>query len=306
MTSRRRRILLLTTLALTAAWLVASAFVAWRLTRRPAPRSVAELPTKLAIDVESLSLQTSDGEELGAWFVPCERATAAAIVLHGYGESRRASRPEIELLHRRGLYVLAITLRGHGDSSGATLDFGYSSRLDVLAAIDWMADRSPDLPIYLVGRSYGAASILYAAPDLDSRVAGLLLEQPYRDLQAATWHRLEARLWPGFDVLAYEGLRLWSGAFLDVPTATLAPIDFAGRLPADLPVVVIVGGNDRRAPPRETRELAENTPRLVEFVEFPGAGHVSLLKADPTRYEAALDRLLSVPPQQVGLPSARN
>ncbi|MCA9247549.1 MAG: alpha/beta fold hydrolase [Planctomycetales bacterium] len=274
------------------AWLIVSAIVAWRLTHRFAPPAAEPAPQVDWARFEELRLETTDGESLGAWLVRHETPVGSALVLHGIRGSRSGGRALIKRLHGHRLNVLAITLRGHGDSTGDVIDFGYGSRFDVTAGIDALRRECPEKPVFVFGQSLGAAAVLYAADHLDDRVAGVLLEHPYRDLNSAVWHRLSMHLPPGFDYLAYAGLRIWEPVFLTVPSNELAPQNYISKLPASLPVVLLNGAEDRRAPVEETRELGARAPRLLQFIEVPQVGHVPLSGAAPKLYDEAVDLLL--------------
>ena len=91
--------------------------------------------------------------------------------------------PVMQWLAEAGFTALAISLRGHGDSTGDVIDFGWSARYDVAAAVAFLEKECPQQPIYIVGRSMGAAAAIFAAGELKDRVAGYFLEQPYKDLR---------------------------------------------------------------------------------------------------------------------------
>ena len=81
----------------------------------------------------------------------------------------------------------------------------------------------PQQPIYVVGRSLGAAAAIFSAEELKGQIAGYFLEQPYKDLKSAVWCRVHYHLPPGLDWFAYFGLRLWAPVFLPIsPDADLA------------------------------------------------------------------------------------
>jgi alpha/beta superfamily hydrolase len=71
-----------------------------------------------------------------------------------------------------GLPALRFNFRGVGRSQG-THAYGVGERDDVRAAVDYLAGRFPQLPVYLMGFSFGAWVGL-AAGTYDPRVAGLV------------------------------------------------------------------------------------------------------------------------------------
>jgi hypothetical protein len=61
--------------------------------------------------------------------------------------------------------VLRFNFRGTGKSEG-DYDDGQGELLDALAAVRWMRDRYPDLPLWLAGFSFGAAIAIRAAVEI--------------------------------------------------------------------------------------------------------------------------------------------
>ena len=228
-------------------WLGSSGFVAWRFTRRNSPPVSEPPPIVTWAAVEGHRLSTNDNQQIGAWLVRGKPGKSCVLLLHGNGGSRGSMLPVLEMLVNADYTVLSISLRAHGDSTGEINDFGWSRRYDVVAAVDFLHDEFPGRPIFVLGRSLGAAAAVFAANDLDRRVAGYFLEQPYKDLRSAVWTRLQNRLPPVVDWIAYGGLRAWSPVFLPVPLDRLSPEERITDIPTAVPVVIVTGSADRHA-----------------------------------------------------------
>jgi pimeloyl-ACP methyl ester carboxylesterase len=133
-----------------------------------------------AAEREIVTFETFDGQVIHGDYYPCkatETDVPMVILLHMYRSDRSAFAPLIQPLHEAGLAVLAIDLRGHGESATdetrtrimaaetAVFEEMYE---DVRAAYDWLAkqegiDRSR---FALVGASVGCSIALdYAAED---------------------------------------------------------------------------------------------------------------------------------------------
>ena len=142
------------------------------------------VPTVAWGTFEPQRLKTTDGQELGAWLVRGKGRKGSVLVVHGIGNSRRGMLPLVRMLAEEHYTVLAISLRCHGDSTGTVNDAGWSARHDVVAGVEFLSRRCPGEPVYVVGESMGAAAAIFAAGQLQDRVAGYFLEQPYKDLHS--------------------------------------------------------------------------------------------------------------------------
>jgi len=154
----KRRVLIIVVLAGLVIWTAASAVVTWKFTRRSGPPFPEPLPEVAWAKVEGHHLETSDGQQLGAWLARGDPQKGCVLMLHGNGRSRRQMLPVMQSLGEARFTVLAIGLRAHGDSTGEINDFGWSARHDVAAAVEFLRKECPQRPIYVVGRSLGAAT----------------------------------------------------------------------------------------------------------------------------------------------------
>lgn len=240
--------------ALVAVWLASSVFVAHKFTRRPHPLTAEPPPAVTWAAIESVRLKTSDGLNLGAWYMPGKADGPSVLVLHGFRESRGHNLQLAEMLVKEGCNVLAVSMRAHGDSDGDYNDIGYSARHDVVSAVDWLEKRRPDKPVFVQGTSMGAAAAIYAAEELQIRVRGYILECPYRDIRSAVRTRTSAYLpWPlGF--IAYAGLNLVGPIFMpDIDR--MSPLNAVSSIPETVPVIVMAGGCDNRTARRREGDL---------------------------------------------------
>ena len=78
---------------------------------------------------------------------------AAVVLLHGAGSTRSNVLDQAAVLARHGFGVLIIDARGHGDSAGRAMDFGWHGDADVAAA----PATSPTAPTSTPGASASSA-----------------------------------------------------------------------------------------------------------------------------------------------------
>ena len=179
--------------------------------------------------------------------------------------------------------VLMLTMRAHGDSTGAKNDFGYSAKHDVIAAVDELKRRNPRQRIVVLGQSLGAAAALFAAKDLGNRVDGYILECPYQNLDMAVRNRTRAKLPPVLDWLAYAGLETVAPVMLpDKPK--IDPAAAAETVPAGIPVLIFAGGCDDRATPAEAQEIARRLGPRARVETFADARHLGCLHCNAANY----------------------
>ncbi len=269
-------------------WLATSAVATWILVRRHRPRYLEPIAAEDSKRFQDLRVSTRDGADLGAWFVPAPHADVAVLVLHGQGGSRTIEAPDVRFFADHGLAVLCPSLRAHGDSSGDWNDFGWSARADVVACVDELQHRVPGVPILVFGRSLGAVAAIYAGEELGTRVAAYVLEAPYRDLAAATRHRLDVRLAPPLNGIAYLGLRLWAPIFMSVGVNDLRPIDRVPAIPREVPITFVSGTDDDLAPLAEVAEIRGRCAGHATLVAFPGGTHVDVTGGDAERFRSTL------------------
>jgi uncharacterized protein len=268
-------------------WLLVSLTVVYRLTHRPRPRFEEPAPHITWGLLEDHRIKTSDGEQLGAWFLDGRNNSPSVLVLHGNKGSRINSLSRAEIFASVGCAVLMISFRAHGDSSGNYHDVGFSARHDVCTAIDFLEARRPGRPVLVVGTSMGAAAAVFAAGTLDHRVQGYILESPYQDLKTAAWNRTDVYLPPVLSHVAYLGLRAVGPLFLP-NLDKISPLNAISRIPQDVPVLILAGDADRLARPAEAQSLYDQVAAHGRLVLFPGAGHHDLPGSAPDLFKRTL------------------
>lgn len=145
----------------------------------PAPKAPAK-PAGPFLPGEPVELKTVDGWALKAMFAPSVPGKMTLLLLHGTGQRKEDWKRLAFPLIRAGYGVMAVDLRGHGDSrvspSGEELtwkklratptanDFADMSR-DAEAAVGWLAGQGvPEDSIGLIGSEVGGSiAIRYAA-----------------------------------------------------------------------------------------------------------------------------------------------
>lgn len=238
-----------------------------RLVYFPDPSPVP--PAAEVIDgARDVTLQTSDGLELGAWFVPA-RAGAnlglAVLLAPGNGGNRAGRAGLASELSRRGLAVLVLDYRGYGGNPGSPSEEGLAA--DALAGALALEELGypPTRTIYF-GESLGTGVV--AALHDDRPGAGLILRSPFTDLADVGAHH-----YPWLPVRMVLRDRF---PVIDVISRTAAP------------VTVIYGDRDSIVPSALSARVADSAPNLVERLVLEGADHNDPVMFGPAVAEAVL------------------
>jgi uncharacterized protein len=197
-------------------------------------------------------LETDDGLELGAWFLPAGSGDAPAVlVANGNGGSRDLRAPLARALGEAGLAVLLFDYRGYGGNPGEPTEEGLAR--DVRAARQFLVDDAgvPADRLLYFGESLGAAVVTELATEHPP--AGLVLRSPFVDLASVA--RVHYPLLPARALLRDRFPVAEQLAGLDVPTT------------------VVLGTADSIVPPEQSRAVAEAAARLHDVVEVAGADH---------------------------------
>ncbi len=129
----------------------------------------AVLPNREAVGdapegFEEVTLTTADGVTLAGWYRPPDNGVAI-VLLHGAGGSRESVRPYAAFLAQQGFGILALDLRGHGESGGKTNKLGWQGSEDVGAAVSFLTTQADVQIIGGLGLSMGGEVLLGAAAD---------------------------------------------------------------------------------------------------------------------------------------------
>jgi pimeloyl-ACP methyl ester carboxylesterase len=233
----------------------------------------------------AVTLATDDGLALQAWYAPPDNG-AAIILIHGAGSSRETLRPYAALLRRHGYGVLALDLRGHGQSGGRTNRFAWQGSRDVSAAVAFLALQPEVAAIGGLGLSAGGEALLGAAaasPQIKAIVADGATQRCTAELLALESERPLVRNFTAR--VMYASVQLLSGE--DPPAPLLAEMLRSGSTA----FLWIAGG-------AEPQEVAFNQLFAASLGDrgalwvAPGAGHVGALAAYPDEYEDRISAFL--------------
>jgi pimeloyl-ACP methyl ester carboxylesterase len=226
---------------------------------------------------KGVTLRAADGVDLEAWYRPPVNGTAI-VLLHGAGGSRQTVRLYAEMLADHGYGVLAVDMRGHGESGGRANRLGWGT-LDVGAAVDYLEARSDVTSIGGLGISAGGEVLLGAAsqyPAIGAIVADGATRRSTEELLALESERPLVRNFTAR--VMYATVRLLTG---DTPPEPL----LSSMVEATSTRFLLIAGGANDLEVRFNELFAETVgPRATLWVA-PGASHTGAFSRYPDEYE---------------------
>lgn len=219
---------------------------------RPRRQAVDFSSAEWGLTPERMRFQSRDGIGLAALLMRSPTSRATVILVHGHGTSKEAALPVAAMLYP-AFHVLALDVRGHGESDGSFTSVGYLERLDVIAAADWIAAELGG-PIGVAGVSMGAAAAILAAAEHPA-LAAIVADSGFTTLRevvaTAAWRRGYPRpLTPLLAELTCRTLALQQG----YPVTAPDPIRAIGRI-TPRPLLVMHGATDSLCPVEHANRL---------------------------------------------------
>ena len=106
------------------------------------------------------------------------------VVAHGYMNTKEFMAPQIKMFHDAGVNVLAPDDRGHGQSQGNYIGYGWPDRLDYLKWINQIIKKQgQQSQIALYGVSMGGATVMYLSGEkLRSQVKSIVEDCGYTSI----------------------------------------------------------------------------------------------------------------------------
>ena len=225
-------------------------------------------PAKLGLQAQRVRLTGPRSSELDALWLPAQ-GTARGTVLQVHGNAANLSNhlPLVSWLPAAGYNVLAFDYRGYGASTGTPSLGGIVD--DTLSAMAWLRAR-PDVGaqgFVVLGHSLGGATATRAVTRSPEGVRLLVLDSPLSSYRGMAADAARRAAWP---------VRLLAPlATLDLPTAQDDPLQAIPHLA--VPLLVLVGLDDRVVPPTRGEALWAAAPQPKTLRRIEGGQHIDAL-----------------------------
>ncbi len=120
-------------------------------------RELIATPAAINLPFEELTLRTTDGVGIHAWYVPGRKTASTLLFCHGNAGNISHRLDSLRIFHQLGLSVLIFDYRGYGHSEGTPSEAG--TYRDAEAALRYLTEQRgvPVQDIVFFGRSLGGA-----------------------------------------------------------------------------------------------------------------------------------------------------
>ncbi len=292
--------------ATVSAYLGASAAFALRMSRRSRRMPLHDDPSSVGLPYRDVSFSSrrdyADPEHvLRGWLIlppgvettPVERGSRWLVIVHGDGTNRADPQAGAmglaKAMWELGFGVLMFDLRGCGESADGDFTGGWTERLDVLGALDYLVWLGVDRTrIGVLGFSLGgvAAALACANPGVAGAVVA---DSAYSDFWSIVKQRSGMVSWVA--ELVRPGMDLMLQMLVGYRLGEVSPEQNVSEF--DTPMLVIHGERDGYVPVVHARRLGKALGISQSDIDggdceglwiVPDAGHAQAFRTDPEGY----------------------
>jgi len=237
-----------------------------------------------------------DGTEIDAWVLKASGEGVNSLrgtvgVLHGLCDSKVTYMRLARDLTRKGFDVVLIDLRAHGRSSGKQVTYGALEKHDVKRVLDrLLAEKTIGEPLYLMGKSIGAATAIQCAA-IEPRIRGVVALAPYRDMRSVCWRFVKTRLAPFMSAEDFEKVLARAGEIGKFDPAEASTLDAIRKVAC--PVLLMHGRLDTIIPHEDSQVLYAAAAGSKALEVIPYLGHVGLLFGREGKVVEAIEQVAS-------------
>ncbi|EXJ23142.1 hydrolase of the alpha/beta superfamily [Alkalibacterium sp. AK22] len=247
-----------------------------------------------SVEKKTLTIRSTDNLTLAGLLIPqAEETQKVAIIAHGYNGSNKDMAPWAKLYYDLGFSLLLPDARGHGDSEGDYIGFGWHERMDYLKWIDQIIEKfGQDVEVILYGLSMGAATVMNVSGEtLPSNVKAIIEDCGYSSVSKEMAHQLKTM----YKLPQYPFIPMTS-----LITKVKAGYWFGEASPeeqvkkATTPMLFIHGDEDDFVPTHMAYELYHSAASPKELYIAVGAKHGYAYVADKVMYQNRVKHFLNL------------
>ncbi|MWV46420.1 alpha/beta fold hydrolase [Paenibacillus sp. HJL G12] len=238
-------------------------------------------------------MDSDDGIRLKGYYLAASKPSDKTVIIaHGYSGNATQMSGYARMYHEDlGYNILLPDARGHGESDGNYIGFGWPERKDIVKWIQRVLDvNGADTQMVLHGVSMGGATVMMTSgEDLPSNVKAIVEDCGYTSVKDELTFQLK-RMYhlPAFPIVETTSLltKMRAGYFFGEASA-LEQIK-----KSKTPTLFIHGDNDTFVPTEMVHQVYENSPVEKELYIVPKAGHGEAYRMDPVKYEQVVSAFI--------------
>lgn len=234
----------------------------------------------------------NEEENMSAYFVPSKVGSSNVVIIsHGYKGNGETMANYAKMFYDKGYNILLPDDRGHGESAGKYISFGWLDRLDYLKWIAKVIERvGVKSKIVLFGVSMGAATVeMLSGENLPPQVKCLIADCGYSSIHEELTYLLKQQFhlpkYPFYPLVSTINHRRL-GYYLDDISST------EQLKKNNLPIFFIHGEKDDYVPSYMALENYRATNSAKELWIVKGASHAESYWINPSKYKKHIDDYL--------------
>lgn len=246
------------------------------------------------VKYENIKILSHDVLKLNGYYLKSkEESDVTVIIVHGYTSQGKHMGFFAEFYYEDlGFNVLMPDLRGHGESEGNYIGFGWHDRLDLIQWIDYIIQtKGKNERIILHGISMGAATVLMTSGEkLPTNVRVIISDCAYSSVDGIlTYQARKMYKLPKYPLIPATSFicRLRSGYNFKEASA------IKQVKKCSLPILFIHGDKDEFVPTSMAYELYNTLEGNKDLLIVKGAGHGNSYAINQAKYEKTVKEFLS-------------
>lgn len=233
---------------------------------------------------EEIEISASDGTKLVAHYIKSKKPKRIILAMHGWRSTwARDFAPFASFWQENNCDVLYVEERGQGKSGGDYMTFGLAERYDCIDWINYLIENKDNLPIYLMGISMGASSVLMASGlDLPERVHGIIADCGYTSPDNIFKHVIKKTLHVPYSVNK-PSIENYCKEKISAGASEFSTVEALEN--NKTPVLFVHGSDDTFVPVEMTYENYKACAAPKTLFIVPGADHGVSMLIDPDGYK---------------------
>jgi uncharacterized protein len=232
-------------------------------------------------NAQQITFKTDDNINLAGFLFVREGAQCNIVVCHGFRMAKERMLPFVQMFPNDN--ILLFDYRAHGESEGEHTTIGFEEKKDVHAALTVFKNykQTKRLPIYGIGVSMGAVSLLGAASECDDFKA-IVLDSPFKQLDEQARRTFAGHF--KLPIIPLESLsrRLFE-YLMQFSLHEVNSLHWAERVKA--PVFFIHAAYDHIASIDDTKQLYEKIKGKKDMWVLNENGHARIFYDHPDEYQ---------------------